>query len=127
MSVTSGGRGLAVANRGLPEHEVIQDDNGNAVIALTLLRCVGWLSRPDLLARKGNGGWTLPTPARSARGACLRVLDHPARRIVEGRGHPQSLRTSSPCPALVFGTAAQAASEGRLTALRAASTGRKSS
>ena len=68
MSVSSGGRGLAIANRGLPEHEVIQDDRGNAVIALTLLRCVGWLSRPDLLARKGNGGWTIPTPGAQCAG-----------------------------------------------------------
>ncbi len=68
VSISSGPRGLAVANRGLPDHEVIQDANGRAVIALTLLRCVGWLSRPDLLARKGNGGWTLPTPGAQCRG-----------------------------------------------------------
>ena len=68
VSVSSSGRGLAVANRGLPEHEVVQDDQGNAVIALTLLRCVGWLSRPDLLARKGNGGWTIPTPGAQCAG-----------------------------------------------------------
>ncbi|HUJ75204.1 MAG TPA: glycoside hydrolase family 38 C-terminal domain-containing protein, partial [bacterium] len=68
VSVCAGPRGLAVANRGLPDHEVIQDGNGHAVIALTLLRCVGWLSRPDLLARKGNGGWTLPTPGAQCPG-----------------------------------------------------------
>ena len=68
VSVCSGERGLSVANRGLPDHEVILDDAGNAVIALTLLRCVGWLSRPDLLARKGNGGWTLPTPGAQCPG-----------------------------------------------------------
>jgi mannosylglycerate hydrolase len=68
VSVHAGDRGLAVANRGLPEYEVMSDDQGNAVIALTLLRCVGWLSRPDLLARKGNGGWTLPTPGAQCRG-----------------------------------------------------------
>jgi len=71
VSVCSGERGLAVANRGLPEHEVILDDRSNAVIALTLLRCVGWLSRPDLLARKGNGGWTLPTPGAQCPGEHL--------------------------------------------------------
>jgi alpha-mannosidase len=71
VSVSSAGRGLSIANRGLPEHEVILDDKGNAVIALTLLRCVGWLSRPDLLARKGNGGWTLPTPGAQCVGEHL--------------------------------------------------------
>ena len=68
VSVHAGTRGLAVANRGLPDHEVTLNGNGNAVIALTLLRCVGWLSRPDLLARKGNGGWTLPTPGAQCPG-----------------------------------------------------------
>ena len=69
VSVSAGKRGLAIANRGLPEQEVVLDDEGNAVIALTLLRCVGWLSRPDLRARKGNGGWTLPTPGAQCAGA----------------------------------------------------------
>ena len=68
VSVTDGKRGLSIANRGLPEHEVVLDDEGNAVIALTLLRCVGWLSRPDLRARKGNGGWTLQTPGAQCAG-----------------------------------------------------------
>jgi mannosylglycerate hydrolase len=68
VSVCAGTRGLAVANRGLPDQGVTPDGKGNAVIALTLLRCVGWLSRPDLLARKGNGGWTLPTPGAQCLG-----------------------------------------------------------
>ena len=62
VSVASSGKGLTIANRGLPEYELFGDADGNAVLALTLLRGVGWLSRPDLLARKGNGGWTLETP-----------------------------------------------------------------
>ncbi len=66
VSVSDGSEGLTVANRGLPEYEVF--DRQGAVIAVTLLRCVGWLSRPDLRARKGNGGWTLPTPGAQCPG-----------------------------------------------------------
>jgi mannosylglycerate hydrolase len=66
VSVSDGTAGLTVANRGLPEYEVF--DRGGAVIAVTLLRCVGWLSRPDLRARKGNGGWTIPTPGAQCPG-----------------------------------------------------------
>jgi mannosylglycerate hydrolase len=106
VSVASGGRGLAVANRGLPEHEVIQDEQGNAVIALTLLRCVGWLSRPDLLARKGNGGWTLPTPGAQCAGDQVfeySIIPHAGSwkdaGIVE-------LAHQFAVPALVFGAAA---------------------
>ncbi|MCX6022604.1 MAG: glycosyl hydrolase-related protein [Chloroflexi bacterium] len=63
VDVTDGFRGLAVANRGLPEYEVMPTEAG-AVIALTLLRCVGWLSRDDLATRRGYAG-----PARETPGA----------------------------------------------------------
>jgi mannosylglycerate hydrolase len=66
VSVSDGTAGLTVANRGLPECEVF--DRHGAVVAITLLRCVGWLSRPDLRARKGNGGWTIPTPGAQCPG-----------------------------------------------------------
>lgn len=53
-------RGLAVFNRGLPEGEVVALEKGQAY-ALTLLRCVGWLSRPDLRSRRGGAGPTIRT------------------------------------------------------------------
>ncbi len=55
-------RGVMLANRGLPEVSVIAGKDGKAVISLTLLRCVGWLSREDLWNRKGHAGPGLPTP-----------------------------------------------------------------
>ncbi len=55
--------GLAVFNRGLPEFETWADDEGGAIYALTLLRCVDWLSRDDFPTRKEtNAGPTLYTP-----------------------------------------------------------------
>jgi mannosylglycerate hydrolase len=54
--VSNGQLSLLVANRGLPEVEVLKNNNGNAEIALTLLRCIGWLSRDDLSTRKGHAG-----------------------------------------------------------------------
>ena len=53
--------GLTVANRGLPEVAVLRDQEGRAEIALTLLRCVGWLSRDDMWNRQGQAGPPLPT------------------------------------------------------------------
>ena len=47
---------LTIANRGLPEVEVLKTENGNVEIAVTLLRCVGWLSRDDITTRKGHAG-----------------------------------------------------------------------
>ncbi len=61
-SLTDGNRGLLLANRGLPEVAVLPTPEGNSEIALTLLRCVGWLSRDDLSTRDGHAGPQKPIP-----------------------------------------------------------------
>jgi alpha-mannosidase len=57
-----------VANRGLPEYEVIPGEEG-VTVALTLLRCVGWLSRDDMHCRRGHAGPALPTPGAQCLGS----------------------------------------------------------
>jgi alpha-mannosidase len=42
--------------------------NDQTVIALTLLRCVGWLSRDDLHCRQGHAGPGVPTPDAQCMG-----------------------------------------------------------
>jgi mannosylglycerate hydrolase len=66
--ITDGKSGLMVANRGLPEVEALKNAKGNAEIALTLLRCVGWLSRDDFSTRKGHAGVFLETPGAQMPG-----------------------------------------------------------
>ncbi len=66
--ISDGKSGLMVANRGLPEVEVLKNVQGNAEIALTLLRCVGWLSRDDFSTRKGHAGPFLETPGAQMPG-----------------------------------------------------------
>lgn len=68
-SLSDGSQTLTIANRGLREVEVFNTDGDRSVegaphseIALTLLRCVGWLSRDDLSARQGHAGPFLATP-----------------------------------------------------------------
>ncbi|HXK33635.1 MAG TPA: glycoside hydrolase family 38 C-terminal domain-containing protein, partial [Dehalococcoidia bacterium] len=68
VSVDDGVHGLTIANRGLPEYEVI-DADGGAEIAVTLLRCVGWLSRDDLSTRRGGAGPQLRTPGAQMPGS----------------------------------------------------------
>ncbi|HEX2140718.1 MAG TPA: glycoside hydrolase family 38 C-terminal domain-containing protein [Candidatus Limnocylindria bacterium] len=58
---------LVVLTKGLPEYEAIQTANGLEV-AITLLRCVGWLSRDDLVSRPGHAGPELPTPGAQCPG-----------------------------------------------------------
>jgi alpha-mannosidase len=61
--VSNGEIGLTIANRGLPEVEVLKGDNDvHTEIALTLLRCVGWLSRDDIPVRQGHAGPAFETP-----------------------------------------------------------------
>jgi len=61
--VSNGKIGLMIANRGLPEVEVIKSSGGDHTeIALTLLRCVGWLSRDDMPVRQGHAGPSSETP-----------------------------------------------------------------
>jgi alpha-mannosidase len=59
------GAGLLVAARGLREASVSQE----GVIALTLLRCFGWLSRDDLATRVGPAGPLVPTPGGQCPGS----------------------------------------------------------
>ena len=59
--------GLLVANRGLPEAEVLRAEGG-CEIAVTLLRCVGWLSRDDLAERRGPAGPGTATPGAQLPG-----------------------------------------------------------
>ncbi|MDQ4036648.1 MAG: glycosyl hydrolase-related protein [Chloroflexota bacterium] len=68
-SVDAGGRGLTIANRGLPEASVLEDGTGS--IALTVLRAVGYLSRGDLLSRIEGAGPLMPTPEAQMLGPIL--------------------------------------------------------
>jgi alpha-mannosidase len=67
-SVTDSVQRLTVANRGLPEVEVLKNAQNNAEIAVTLLRCVGWLSRDDFSNRKGHAGPAMETPGAQMPG-----------------------------------------------------------
>lgn len=65
IDINDGEYGLALLNRGLPEYEIIPKNN---TIALTLLRCVGWLSRGDMEYKKGNAGHSFATPEAQCLG-----------------------------------------------------------
>ncbi len=87
-SVSDGERGLTIANRGLPEFSASPD----GVIALTLLRSVGWLSREDFLARVGGAGPQIGTPEAQMLGeveARYSIVPH-AGTWIEARSHMQA-------------------------------------
>jgi mannosylglycerate hydrolase len=64
--------GLTVFSRGLNEFEVLPEQDN--AIALTMLRSVGWLARPDLLTRVGDVGPHIFTP--EAQGLGVQVFEY---------------------------------------------------
>ncbi len=69
VDVSDDSAGLAVLNRGLAEYEVMPNAaTGGSVVAITLLRCVEWLSRDDLATRRGHAGPMLHTPEAQGPG-----------------------------------------------------------
>ncbi len=73
------GKGLMVANLGLPEVAALREEDGSATLSLTLLRSVGWLSRDDLWNRQGHAGPPLETPKAQVLGLHqfnYRVIPH---------------------------------------------------
>lgn len=68
VDVSDGQRGLMLLNRGLPEYEVLPGQGQGVTVALTLLRCVGWLSRGDLHNRPAHAGPADPTPEAQCPG-----------------------------------------------------------
>ena len=66
----AGGRGLAIIAAGLPEVAPRPEPHDRtATVQLTLLRCVGWLSRDDLPTRRHtNAGPTMATPEAQCPG-----------------------------------------------------------
>ena len=97
VSVDDGAHGLTIANRGLPEYEVL-DEPGGATIALTLLRCVGWLSRADIATRRGGAGPQLRTPGAQLHGRNAldySIIPH-AGSWADARAHVQAVQFLRP-------------------------------
>ncbi|HCI79003.1 MAG TPA: hypothetical protein DHW02_04870, partial [Ktedonobacter sp.] len=74
VDIGDGQTALAILNRGLPECEILQGNGTNGVesgtlaVAVTLLRCVEWLSRGDLSTRRGHAGPPEQTPEAQCQG-----------------------------------------------------------
>jgi alpha-mannosidase len=68
VDVCDGDRDLMLAPRGLPEYEALEEEDGTITIALTLLRCVEWLSRADLNTRRQHAGPGMHTPGAQMQG-----------------------------------------------------------
>ena len=98
--VSDGRVGLMLAARGLPEVEVLRSAAGSE-IALTLLRCVGWLSRDDFQTRRGHAGPEESTPGAQMIGKWsfdYAIIPHAA-----GRPHELAYAFETPLRAVTTG------------------------
>nr|MDO8080178.1 glycoside hydrolase family 38 C-terminal domain-containing protein [Candidatus Freyarchaeota archaeon] len=67
VDINNGQKGLAIANKGLPEYEIYGEQE--KTIAVTLIRSVGWLSRnTDNNNRRTFGGPAILTPEAQCQG-----------------------------------------------------------
>lgn len=60
---------FCVMNKGLPEYEAKKEEDETITLAITLLRCVEWLSRADFKTRRSQAGPELNTPGAQCLGA----------------------------------------------------------
>ena len=110
VDVSADRAGLAVITHGLHEYEVLPGSSQE--LALTLLRSVGWLSRDDLVTRRGHAGPAMETPGAQVlgghrfryslffhagdwqEGGVWRAAESTLLPLVPGRGEP--VRTAAP-------------------------------
>jgi alpha-mannosidase len=68
VDVSDGQQGAALMTRGVPEHEVLPHKGSGTVLALTLLRSVGWLACSERSSAGHAAGRILPTPGAQELG-----------------------------------------------------------
>ncbi|MHA2266405.1 MAG: alpha-mannosidase [Promethearchaeota archaeon] len=68
ISVSDDSKTFAVLNKGLPEYEAINNRDNTLTFAITLLRCVEWLSRNDFKTRMMHAGPGYKTPGAQCLG-----------------------------------------------------------
>jgi len=68
LSISDNSRTFAVLNKGLPEYEAISNKDNTVTFAITLLRCIEWLSRNDFMTRMSHAGPGYNTPGAQCLG-----------------------------------------------------------
>jgi len=68
VCVSDTSKTFAVLNKGLPEYEAIINHDNTITFAITLLRCVEWLSRDDFITRMSHAGPGFNTPGAQCLG-----------------------------------------------------------
>ncbi|MHA1264421.1 MAG: alpha-mannosidase [Candidatus Helarchaeota archaeon] len=98
ISVSDGNIGMTICNKGLAEYEAFQE-KGEVTLAITLLRCVGWLALPFMKSRqKEPAGPDFATPEAQCIGTHkfhLALVTHPGNYLTSS-SFIQALQFNSP-------------------------------
>jgi len=101
--IDDGARALTLANRGSPEVEALHEAGAGTSLALTLVRAVGWLSRPDLASRSLPAGPVFETPGAQVPGLHRAALSLRFHAAVEADATAAAHRFAYPPLAFVHG------------------------
>ena len=99
VSVSDNSSTFAVINKGLPEYEAMKNEDGTITLAITLLRCVEWLSRYDLSTRANDAGPDLNTPGAQCIGKHqfeFSVISQKASSWIEAKIHQTGKEVNNP-------------------------------
>lgn len=103
-------QGWALHSEGLHE-AALTEWEGKAALSLTLLRCVGWLSRDDLRTRGGGAGPKLPAPEAQCPGEhdydytlhlCGNSRDEALKSLNQARHPIQVIQGAQPAVSRLF-------------------------
>jgi alpha-mannosidase len=99
VSVSDDSRTFAVLNKGLPEYEAIINKDNTITFAITLLRCIEWLSRDDFKSRMSHAGPGFNTPGAQCLGNHLFELSlttSPKSNWLESEIHQRGKELNNP-------------------------------
>ena len=112
VSVSDEIQSFAVINKGLPEYEALKNEDNTITLAITLLRCIEWLSRDDFPTRKSNAGPDLNTPKAQCLGThsfeLSLIIESKKSNWIESNTHIRGKEINNPLK-LIFPLMAQTA------------------
>jgi mannosylglycerate hydrolase len=109
ISVSDNGNTFGLINKGLPEYEAVINEDGTITLAITLLRCIEWLSRHDLSTRPNNAGPDLSTPGAQCLGKHtfeFSMVTHINSSWIDAKIHQTGKEVNNPLK-IIFPTIAQ--------------------
>ena len=103
--VDDGSQSFAVLNKGLPEYEAIRNNDDSIILVITLLRCIGLLSRRKISSRSVEAGPYFETPKAQCIGKhefdLSLIIEHGKTSWIESEIHLKGKEFNNPLMPLI--------------------------